>query len=287
MILGCHLSAAGGPANALERAAALKLDTVALFVRQHRQWRSKPLSPEAVELFRAARRRHRLKPVIAHSSYLINLAGDEPVRTQSMMAMADELQRCLQLGIDYYVFHPGSPGPAGEEVGIERIARALDHLTGVLPPSKLRILLETTVGAGNQVGDTFEELAGIIGRVGKPELLGICLDTCHVFASGYDMRSPRAYADTMSRLDRLVGLERLCCIHLNDSMFPLGSRRDRHEHIGQGHIGREGFLNLVKDPRLARVPMILETPKGLDEEGRNLDAINVAAMRRLARRRKH
>ena len=283
MILGAHLSIAGGPWHALEKAAGYGLDCVALFVRNQRQWRTPPLSDEAVRRFRRVRRRLGIGPVVAHGSYLINLAGRGEVRDRSIAAMAEELDRAARLGAEYYVLHPGSPLSDGRGVGIDRVSAALNEIVAACGRRRVKVLLETTAGAGHQLAGKFEDLAEILSALRRPGRFGVCLDTCHVFAAGYDVRSPEAYARTMDAFDRIVGLERLRAVHLNDSRMGLGSRRDRHEHIGRGRIGRKGFAHFVNDPRLASVPMILETPKGLDERGRDWDRRNARTIRRLAR----
>ncbi|KKM81595.1 hypothetical protein LCGC14_1328180 [marine sediment metagenome] len=285
MLLGAHLSVAGGLHRALEAAADYDFDTVAIFVRNQLRWRAGGLTDEAVGLFRRTRRRLGIGPVLAHGSYLINLAGAAPLRRKSIRAMSEELARCGRLGVEYYVLHPGSPGAAGREVGIVRVAGALNRIIAGCRHRRVKVLLETTAGAGSLLGSTFEELAEILARLDRPRRFGVCLDTCHVFAAGYDIRTPKAYRDTMARFDRTVGLDRLLAVHVNDSLGPLGSRRDRHEHIGRGRIGRRGFANLMSDARLADLPMILETPKGATDDGRDWDRVNADLLRRLARRR--
>lgn len=284
MRLGAHLSIVGGPHKALERAAAYGFQTLAIFVRNQLRWRAPPLGEEAVAAFRRAQRKLRIRPLVAHGSYLINLAGAGPVRRRSLAAIADELDRCDRLGVGLYVLHPGSAGRAGEEKGIARVADALNRVTA--RRRRVKVLLETTAGAGHTLGGTFEQLAEILARLDRPRCFGVCLDTCHVFAAGYDIRAPRAYRKTMRRLAAAVGTDRLKCIHLNDSLFGLGSHRDRHAHIGRGQIGLAGFVNVVNDPRLAEVPMILETPKGRDDRGRDWDRLNAEAIRELVQGRR-
>jgi deoxyribonuclease-4 len=274
------LSIAGGPQKALERAADHGFETVAIFVRNQRRWRARPLSEAAAGCFRKTRRRLGIHPVVAHGSYLANLAGRTRVRRRSMAAVADELDRCRRLGADYYVLHPGSPGQAGRDAGIARVADALNTLIAAAG-RRVKLLLETTAGAGRQLGGAFEDLAEMLALLERPGRFGVCLDTCHVFAAGYDLRTPGAYRRTMNRFDRVVGLERLLVVHLSDSLAPLGSRRDRHEHIGRGRIGLGGFANLVNDRRLAGVPMILETPKALADNGRDWDRINAETLHAL------
>jgi len=280
MLLGSHLSIAGGLHHALLAAGRYGFGTVAVFVRNQRQWHVPPLPASAVAEFRRVRRRLGIGPVVAHGSYLVNLAGDDEVRGKSVAATLADLERCGLLGIEYLVLHPGSRADADE--GVRRIADALNEVLAACRFRRPRLLLETTAGAGHSIGGSFEQLAAILARLRRPRRVGVCLDTCHVFAAGYDLRTPRAYRRTLARFDRLIGLDRLGAIHLNDSLRGLGSRLDRHEHIGRGRIGRAGFAQFVRDRRLADVPMILETPKGLDDRGRDWDAVNAAVLRRLA-----
>ena len=281
MLLGSHLSIGGGMYRALEAAAEYGFDTVAMFVRNQVQWRPSPLHEEAVRRFRATRKRLGIGPIVAHGSYLVNLAGRYAIRRKSLSAMKHDLGRCGRLGIEYLVFHPGSR-PDTEE-GIDLIASALNEIVAAVDHRRPKILLETTAGQGNCIGHTFEQLAAILSRLDRPKRFGVCLDTCHIFAAGYDIRTSAAYRRTMKTFDESVGLERLLAIHLNDSRRELGSRVDRHAHIGAGEIGLDGFANIVNDARLADVPMILETPKTTDEMGRDWDEINAAAIRRLVR----
>lgn len=281
MLLGSHLSIAGGLPNALLEAERHGFDTVAVFVRNPVQWKAPPLDEAMVRAFRRTRRCTGIGPVVAHGSYLVNLAGAAAVRRKSIAAMREELDRCGRLGIEYLVIHPGSCPDA--EAGIARIAEALNDLLADCPHRRVKVLLETTAGAGDTIGRTFEQLADILARLRRPRRFGVCLDTCHVFAAGYDLRKPVAYRQTMAALDRAVGLERVLAIHLNDSRHALGSRRDRHAHIGQGKIRAAAFANLVNDPAFRQVPMILETPKGKDPRGRDWDDRNAAKLRRLVR----
>ncbi|MGB2819482.1 MAG: deoxyribonuclease IV [Phycisphaerae bacterium] len=281
MLLGAHLSIAGGLHNALIAAGGYRFRTVGLFVRNQLQWRVPTLSDEAAAVFRRTRRRLGVSPVVAHGSYLVNLAGKHAVRRRSITATLADLTACGRLGIEYLVLHPGSRSDADE--GIRLIAEALDGIFERLEHRRPKVLLETMAGAGNCIGHTFEQIAAILARVRRPRRLGVCLDTCHAFAAGYDMRTARAYRKTMAHFDRVIGLKRLLAVHLNDSLAPLGSRRDRHEHIGRGHIGKAGFANFVNDRRLTQVPMILETPKGKDSRGRDWDEINAETIRGLRR----
>jgi deoxyribonuclease-4 len=281
MLLGSHLSIAGGLERALTRAHEYGFGALAMFVRNQRQWSARPLGDQTVKTFRRMRRRLKIGPVLAHGSYLVNLAGEEPVRRRSIVATAEELDRCGRLGIDALVIHPGSC--PDRRVGIARIAEALNQIMAACPHRRPRILLETTAGAGHTLGGTFEELAAILELLETGHRFGVCLDTCHVFAAGYDLHTPRAYRRTLEEFDRIIGLDRLHAVHLNDCLGHLGSRLDRHAHIGRGRIGRQGFCNFVNDPRLATIPGLLETPKGLDKRGRAWDLINANVLRSLVR----
>ncbi len=281
MILGAHLSIAGGLERALIKAGEHGFDAVALFLRNQRQWAAPPLSEQTVEVFGRLRRELNIRAVVAHGSYLLNLAGEGEVRRRSMEAMIDDLDRCRRLGIEDLVIHPGSC--PDQQAGLTRIARAVRDLLKA-SPGPVRVLLETTAGQGASLGWRFEHLAEMIHRCGRTARAGVCLDTAHVFAAGYDIRTAEAYEQTMSQFERIVGLERLHAVHVNDSTRELGSRVDRHAHVGRGRIGLAGFRCLVNDPRLARVPLILETPKGADDRGRDWDAVNARRLRRLRRR---
>jgi deoxyribonuclease-4 len=282
MVLGSHLSVAGGLHKAVEKAAELGFDAVALFVRNQVQWRVPPLPEQAVATFKETRRRLGIRPVVAHASYLFNLACNHTIRAKSIDAMVADLQRCNRLGVEFLVLHPGSC--PNLEDGIARIADGLNEIMQRSGRGRAKVLLETTAGQGNCIGHRFEHLAEILQRVKRRGRFGVCLDTCHVFAAGYDLRTPATYAETLQEFDDVVGLERLCAVHLNDSKRELGSRVDRHEHIGRGKLGRKAFANLVNDERLAAVPLILETPKGRGPRGREWDTVNKAALNRLRKR---
>ncbi len=282
MLIGSHLSIAGGPPNALLSAAEYGFKTVAMFVRNQQQWKSPPLSDETAGTFRRLKRELKIAPVVAHGSYLVNLAGQNDVRGKSIRAMSEDMDRCGRLEIEYLVIHPGSRPDQAE--GITLIADALNRIIADCLHIGPIVLLETTAGQGNCIGYTFEQLAEILSRLDKPERFGVCLDTCHIFAAGYDIRTPAAYEKTMTQFDAAVGLNRLAAIHLNDSLGRLGSRLDRHAHIGLGKIGKEGFANLMRDKRLTDIPMILETPKGADESGRDWDKVNTAVLMSLCRK---
>lgn len=279
---GAHVSVAGGLYLAYERAAELGFDCFQIFVKNQRQWQAKPMSADDLRLWNEAKAATTLSPVIAHDSYLINLAApDNTILKKSKAAMVDELERCEALGIRHLVAHPGAHLGAGEEKGLNLIAKALDDIHKTTRGYEVKIALEATAGQGTTLGYRFAHLGSIIDQVHDPERLAVCVDTCHIFAAGYDLNSPQGYEDTIGQLDSCVGLDRLACVHVNNSLKPLDSRVDRHAHIGDGHIKPAGFKRLVNDARLGGIPMILETPKGTDDRGRDFDKINVARLRRM------
>lgn len=284
-LFGAHMSIAGGCHNALLAAAARGCDTVQLFTKSTNQWQAKPLTPDEIALFRRTLRQTRLRFPTGHDCYLINLASpEEKLRQRSIEAFALEVERADQLGLKYLVMHPGAAVDGNEEAGLRRVASALDEVHRRFPSTRVKVLLETTAGQGTSLGHRFEHLAGILTRVRDPKRLGVCLDTCHVFAAGYALWPEKDYRATFREFDRVIGLKWLKCFHLNDSKKPLGSRVDRHEHIGRGHLGLASFRLLVNDPRFSNRPMILETPK---EEGGNkdMDSVNLATLRGLLDRK--
>lgn len=272
--LGAHTSAAGGAWRALERGAELGCDAVQLFTRNQNQWRAKPLAEEAVARFRDLAAGYRPEMLISHGSYLVNPASPEPAtRERSITGLVDELERAERLGLAGVVLHPGSHVGAGVDRGLTRVARFLDRVFRRTSGFRTLLLLETTAGQGSNLGSTFEELAAILDGVEQPERLGVCLDTCHLFAAGHPIHHLDGYRETRAALDATIGLEQVRALHLNDSKMPFGSRRDRHEHIGQGEIGLDAFRFVVNDPAFARVPMVLETPKeGVGDAG-NLELL--------------
>jgi deoxyribonuclease-4 len=280
-LLGAHKSIAGGYHRALTAAAALGADTVQIFTKNNNQWRAKPLSTEDITLFRTKLAETRLRLPMAHDAYLINLASpDEFLYRRSVDSFVEETQRAEALGLAYLVTHPGTPTDGNAMAGLQRVARALDEVHRRCPKFQVMILLETTAGQGQSLGARFEDFAAILDRVKHPERLGVCLDTCHVFAAGYGLASKRDYERTFDDFDRLIGLEKLRAFHVNDSRKPRGSRVDRHAHIGQGLIGLQAFRRLLNDPRFADCPMILETPKE-DAEGADMDPVNLRTLREL------
>ena len=285
-LFGSHLSIAGGYHKAVDAAARLEFDCVQIFTKNNNQWRAKPLTEDDEQRFRAALERTGVKHPIAHDSYLINLASpDEELWRKSIDALVVELERADRLGIAHVVAHPGAHVGSGEDVGLERIAAALD-IVFERTPLPTTVALETTAGQGSNLGHRFEHLARIIELCSRPERLTVCMDTCHVFAAGYPLAPKREFRRTMRSFDKVVGLDRLVAIHANDSKKELGSRVDRHEHIGKGCLGLEPFLYLVNDRRLRSVPMYLETAKKDDPEtGLPWDVINLETLRGLVERR--
>jgi deoxyribonuclease IV len=279
MRFGAHMSIASGVDKAFDRAEQAGCDSLQVFTKNNNQWRARPIPPEQVERWEERREATGICPVVAHDSYLINLASPkDDLWQKSIESFVVELERCDLLGIPYLVTHPGSHTGSGEDVGLARVADALNSVHEQLPDSPVLTLLETTAGQGTNLGYRFEHLAQIVDQVEARERVAYCFDTCHVFAAGYDIRSPETYAATMDELDRILGLDRLLAFHLNDSKRELGSKVDRHEHIGDGHIGLDGFRNVVNDQRFTAHAGLLETPKSDDLHE---DVENLARLRSL------
>ena len=276
--IGAHMSIAGGLSRAFGRGEKLGCTAIQVFTKNANRWQAKALTGEETAAFRLAWETSPIGPVLAHDSYLINLAApDQDVWHRSLAAFADEMQRCAALGIPFLVMHPGAHLGTGEAAGLERIVEAFRRLFAEAP-SGVTVLLENTAGQGSYLGGRFAHLAEIMEKVPGGRF-GVCFDTCHAFAAGYDLGSAEGYAAVMEEFDRLIGLSRLCAFHLNDTRKGLGSRVDRHEHIGRGAIGRAGFRALLRDFRLRNVPKILETPKGEDDA---CDRMNLATLHELA-----
>ncbi len=273
MPLGAHMSIAGGIYKAILRGKSVGCETIQIFTKNCNQWRAKPLTPEDLARFEDARRKTGITPIFAHTSYLINLGSpQDELWEKSLAGFLVEMERCAALGLPYLVTHPGAHAGAGEEAGLRRIAQALNEILAQAEGSGVMVLLETTAGQGSNLGYRFEHFAQIIEDSFYPDRLGVCFDTCHAFAAGYDFRTPETFAKTFETFEATIGINRLKAIHLNDSRCELGSRRDRHEHIGLGKIGLEGFRLLLNDRRLCSLPMVLETPKGpeMKEDVENL-----------------
>ncbi|MCO5175363.1 MAG: deoxyribonuclease IV [Thermomicrobiales bacterium] len=263
--LGAHMSIAGGYDKAVERAHSVESDALQIFTKNQNQWKAKPIDPDAATRFKAALEEYQIGPVVAHDSYLINLASPkDELWEKSIAAFRDELERCDLLGVPYLVTHPGSHTGSGTEAGIARIIEAMNRVHEEAPDIKAITLLETTAGQGSNLGSTFEELRAMLAGIHDRSRVAICFDTCHIFVAGYDIRSQEAYAETMSQFDSLIGIDQIKAIHLNDAKQPHGSKKDRHHLIGQGTIGVCGFWHLMNDARLEGVPGLLETEKGND-----------------------
>lgn len=284
------MSIAGGLPLAVDRAVAHGCETLQIFSKSSNQWRARDLSSEEIAEFRRKVEQSGVAPVVAHASYLINLASAEPrLRARSIASFGEEMDRAEALGLLGVVIHPGSYTTGTEAGGLAAIAAAIAAILRARPRGRALVLLEHTAGQGTSLGHTFEQLADLVRRLRHHRRVGVCLDTCHVWASGYDIASEGGYRVTFEAFDRIVGLERLACFHLNDSKKACGSRVDRHEHIGDGTLGLEPFRRLLHDPRLAAVPMVLETPKSEDRtrgphETDPLDVRNLQTLRDLRSR---
>jgi deoxyribonuclease IV len=284
-LLGAHVSTAGGVASAWGRAAALGCDALQIFVKNANAWRAKPLAAREIEAFGEARRETRGPfappplPVVAHASYLINLASPDPENLRrSREALADELLRCTALGVDALVVHPGAHMGEGVEAGLAAVARSLDEVFALHPEISARLLLENTAGQGTTLGSTARELGAIVRAVGERQRLGVCLDTCHAFAAGVDLRDPERYRAFVAEVEAETGVGSIRAWHLNDSQGPLGAHKDRHASIGAGELGTGPFERLLHDDRFARTPMLLETPVGDDGLGYARDLATLRAL---------
>ena len=275
--LGAHMSIAGGLHKSIDRIKKVGGNALQIFTRNQRQWNAKPLSEQEITQFLEKRDQAHIKYVASHASYLVNLAATkQEILHKSINAMTDELNRCQKLGIDWIVIHPGSHGGRGSQQGLEQITQAIDEIIELAGPSNNRtILLETTAGQGSSLGAKFEELSFILNHSQNPDRLGICVDTCHIFAAGYDISTKKEYEKTFKEFDKIIGIEHIKMFHLNDSKKGLGSRVDRHEHIGKGEIGLKAFECLINDSRFQHIPMVLETPKSkeLIEDIENLNTL--------------
>jgi deoxyribonuclease-4 len=277
--LGAHMSIAGGIHLALDRGVEAGCGVIQVFTQNPSQWRGKAVSDADALLFREKRAVSGLNEIISHDIYLINLgAPPGEIRDKSLAGFREELVRCAGLGITRIVMHPGAHTGDGEETGLGRIIEAFDQLFPAVPEYSGKVLLEITAGQGSNVGYCFEHLRAIIDGSSFSDRFGVCFDTCHAFAAGYDIKSADGYRKTFDDFDRIIGLDRLLAFHVNDSKKGLSSRVDRHEHIGAGALGLEPFRMLMNDPRFTNIPKILETPKGDNEE---MDAVNLKTLRDL------
>ena len=272
MLLGAHESAAGGPHKAIARAIESGCESLQIFVKNNNRWAQRAWKESEVARFREDWEASGLQGLMAHAAYLVNLCSprDETIE-KSVPALADELTRCAQLGVPFLVMHPGSPVDQGEDVGLDLIARNLERVYALEPAgagwSGVTLLFENTAGQGSNLGHSLAHLRELFARVHDPARFGVCFDTCHAHAAGHDLTSPETYEAFWAEFDAEVGIDRVRAFHLNDSKKPLGSRRDRHEHIGEGEIGLDAFRMLVRDPRFATHPAALETPPLKDGSG--------------------
>ncbi|MGB1661469.1 MAG: deoxyribonuclease IV [Planctomycetota bacterium] len=279
--LGSHLSVSGGPWKAVEEAIELEIRALQIFTKNASRWVQKPIDPKHVEKFHAAIEEWGAHPLLSHDSYLINLASPkEELFQKSIAAFADELERAELLGLDFLVMHPGAHVGSGVEAGIERIAAGMREAFDRVPHVKTRVLLENTAGGGSTMGRSFEELRDLLAAIDTPERTGTCIDTCHMFAAGYELRTEEGYQETMKQLDKILGARRVFALHLNDSKGDLGSHLDRHMHIGDGLIGKKGFQFVMQDDRFAGIPKILETPKVEDMDQQNLSLLEQLAKKK-------
>jgi|ERR1700693_536534 len=276
ILLGAHMSIGGGAHTAIERGRSIDCTAIQIFVKNNMQWFARPLTHEEIRAFLEHQQRRELLSIFAHANYLINLAATNPqFLANSIRALSEELTRANQLELPFLVLHPGAHLGAGEEAGLSKIAKSIDRVFRKIRKVKTRIALETTAGQGSCLGHRFEQIACIIQKVREPERLFVCLDTAHVFAAGYDIGSEAGVKKTFREFDRVIGLDRLAAIHLNDSKSALGSRVDRHQHIGEGEIGLDAFRFIMRDRRFRKIPKVLETPKGKEmrEDVENLKTL--------------
>jgi deoxyribonuclease-4 len=280
IFLGAHMSIAGGVHTAIERACSIQCSAMQMFVKNNMQWFARRLARREIRAFLDHRQRGELLSIFAHANYLINLAATHPqFHANSLRALAEELTRAHQLELPFLVVHPGAHLGAGEQAGLDKIVSSIDRVFRKIPKVKTRLALETTAGQGSCLGHTFEQIAYIIGNAREPERLCVCLDTAHVFAAGYDIITEATVRKVFREFDRVIGLDRLVAIHLNDSKTARGSHVDRHEHIGKGKIGLPAFRYVMRSRRFAKIPKVLETPKGKDMRE---DVINLRTLRALA-----
>ncbi|MGA1843606.1 MAG: deoxyribonuclease IV [bacterium] len=281
-LLGAHMSIAGGVDRAIDRGVSLGCTAIQIFTGFNNRWVSRTIPLEVLERFH--QKRPLVRCIFGHNNYLINLASpDREKSRKSLVSMREEMHRAEQLGLPFLVIHPGSHMGSGERQGLRSIAQNLNRMLDETFGSSVGILLETTSGQGSNLGYRFEHLAEIMSSIRNQDRIGVCFDTSHAFAAGYDLRTPETYEATFEAFDRIIGLSRIRAFHLNDSKARLGSRRDRHEHIGRGYLGNEAFRLILHDVRFVQVPMVLETPKGvsMEEDRRNLALLRSIDMDRL------
>jgi len=266
LLIGAHTSTAGGVHNALLQGQEIGATTIQLFTSNQKQWKGRVITDEIIDLWQETRKETKLKKIMSHSSYLINLGSpNKDLLEKSQEAFRQEIERCHKLEIDYLNFHPGAATSGTADACLDQIIASLKKFEKLCAKGPTRLLLETTAGQGSSVGHEFEHLDYIIGELNKKIPIGVCIDTCHIFVAGYDIRTKKAWDATLQEFDEVIGLKHLYGFHLNDSMKPLGSKRDRHAHLGEGEIGLEGFRYLMTHPKLRDIPKYLETPKGPPE----------------------
>ncbi len=274
MLLGAHVSITGGVYRAPERGRKLTCDCIQIFSKNQMQWKTKPLADADAARFGEESKKHDIIESVIHDSYLINLASpDDALLTKSREAFVDEMRRAKLLGVRYLIFHPGAHVGSGVQAGIRTIADSMNWARNEFGSLDVTPLLEITAGQGSVLGHSFEQLAKMIDLLEDQKGAGVCFDTCHAYAAGYDVRTPKGYERTFDMFDDVIGLDRLKAMHINDSKGKLGSRLDRHEQIGKGYIGVDGFRNLMNDERFRDVPMVLETPGGEKEYARELELL--------------
>ena len=275
-LIGAHISTQGGLHTVFERAKAIKATALAMFAKNSNQWKGKTLTADDIAVFNE--KRH-VRPIVTHASYLINLATTNPeFHKKSIAGLIDELDRAERLGIHAVVLHPGAHLGAGADSGLDQIARSLDQVHAAIPDHRVVTLLETAAGQGSCLGCTFEELGRVMALVDDKRRVGVCIDTCHVFAAGYDIRTREGYEQMIGEVEQRVGVENVGAFHINDSKRELGSRVDRHEHIGKGQLGLDAFSFVVNDPRFKRIPKMIETPKTVETKS---DRRNLRLLRSL------
>lgn len=281
MIFGAHESIAGGVYNAITRGQDATCDAIQIFNKSNNQWRAKKLVDDEVDQYFAAIEETGVTVACSHSSYLINIGSpDDALQTKSRNSLQEETERCNRLKVPNLVFHPGSHVGSGEEPGMDRIAENMNRVLENIPDNTVTLCLETTAGQGSNLGYTFEQIAYMMERVDDKDHVGVCLDTCHIFAAGYAITEPKDYKKTIKAFDDTIGMDNLKIVHTNDSKTEFGSKKDRHEHIGEGLIGIQAFENFVNDKRFRNIPFILETPKGDDLAD---DVENLAKLRALVK----
>ncbi|HUI30890.1 MAG TPA: deoxyribonuclease IV [Candidatus Acidoferrales bacterium] len=280
LLIGAHMSIAGGLYTAFERAEKVGCTAIQIFTKNSNQWRDPVISSDDIEKYREAMNKSKVRIVVSHDSYLINLCGaTDSLLENSRRSFVEEIKRCDALGIKYLIFHPGAHTTMDRKAAVKTVADSLNHAHSATKTSHVVTLIETTAGQGTTLGNSFEEIADMISFVNDKERVGVCMDTCHIFAAGYDIRTRESYRNTMAMFGKLIGFDMLHAIHFNDAKKPLNSRVDRHEHIGKGEIGKSAFGFFMNDERFVQIPKVLETPKG--DDGYKMDIVNLKLLRSM------